>query len=275
MLCAQSLFLKRMNKFSWLVMIFLPVLAFRCANGPETPDMPAPPPMPAISYTVTAAHAHDTSYFTEGLEFYNGSLIESTGLEGKSKLVQYDLETGKVQKQIALAPASFGEGVTVFRDTIYQLTYRESKVNVYRAKDFQKIKELPFTGEGWGLTHDSTALIASNGSNNLYYYQPGTFKLLKTIAVTENDVPSVNLNELEFINGFVYANQWQMNYLLKIDPTTGHVVAKMDLTSLAQQEKVTNPNAETLNGIAYNAATKKVYVTGKNWAKIYQLQFAF
>lgn len=188
--------------------------------------------------------------------------------------MEYDLPSGNVIKEISLAPSSFGEGITVFRDTVYQLTYRESKVNVYSVKDFKKIKELPFNGEGWGLTHDSTALIATNGSNNLYFYEPGTFKLLKTVAVNENDAPAVNLNELEYINGFVYANQWQMNNILKIDPSTGNVVAKMDLSALVQKEQAINSNAEVINGIAYNPETKKFYVTGKNWSKIYQLQLA-
>lgn len=265
-----------MNKLLWLALIFTGAVFVRCANNDagNTADAPLPA-VPVISYTVVSTYPHDTSFFTEGLEFYKGTLIESTGLEEKSRLLQYDLETGKVKQQVQLDKASFGEGVTVFRDTVYQLTYRESKVNVYRVQDFQKIKELPFTGEGWGLTNDSTSLIATNGSNNLYYYEPGTFKLVKKVAVNENDAPAVNLNELEYINGYLYANQWQMNYLLKIDPSTGNVVAKMDLSAVARQEKVLNPNAEVLNGIAYNPATNKVYITGKNWSKIYQLQFAF
>jgi glutaminyl-peptide cyclotransferase len=267
-----------MKKGFWLALAVIGVVTIRCSNNPDTTDdsSPAAPATPSISYTVVGAAAHDTSFFTEGLEFYKGSLLESTGLEGKSRLVQYDLQSGKVQKQISLAPSSFGEGITVFRDTIYQLTYRESKVNVYAAKDFKKIKELPYNnGEGWGLTHDSTYLIGTNNGNVLYYYEPQTFKLVKKLAVTENDVPAVNINELEYVNGFIYANQWQYPYILKIDPASGNVVAKMDLTSLIQQEKVTNPTAEVLNGIAYNPETKKFYVTGKNWSKIYQLQFAF
>ncbi|MDQ3277595.1 MAG: glutaminyl-peptide cyclotransferase [Bacteroidota bacterium] len=266
-----------MKNLSWAALFFAALLLTRCANNDATAPGETPPATqtPSVSYTVTSTHPHDTSYFTEGFEFYNGDIIESTGLEGRSKLVQYDLQTGAIKKNVVLAPTSFGEGVTVFRDTVYQLTYRESKVNVYRAKDFQKIGELPFTGEGWGLTHDSTALIASNGSNNLYYYEPGTFKLLKKVAVTENDAPAVNINELEFINSFVYANQWQMNYILKIDPNTGTVVAKLDLGAVVQQEKTLNPHAEFINGIAYNRTNNKVYITGKNWAKVYQLQFAF
>ena len=265
-----------MKKISGLALFFATLVFTRCANNDSTADTSTPAPQtPSISYTVTSTYPHDTSYFTEGFEFYNGDIIESTGLEGKSRLVQYDLQTGAVNKNVILNQASFGEGVTVFRDTVYQLTYRESKVNVYRAKDFQKIGELPFSGEGWGLTNDSTTLIASNGSNNLYYYEPGTFKLLKKVAITENDAPAVNINELEYINGFVYANQWQMNYILKIDPTAGTVVAKLDLTGVVQQEKALNPNAAEINGIAYNKETNRVFITGKNWSKIYQVQFSF
>lgn len=240
-------------------------------NGDNPPTVP---PTPSIAYSVANKLAHDTANFTEGFEFYKGKLIESTGLEGRSKLVLYDPATGKIEKDIKLDAASFGEGVTVFRDTVYQLTYRESKVNVYDVKDFRKIKELPFTGEGWGLTHDSTNLIATNGSNNLYYYEPGTFKLLKKVEVLEGNSPVPNLNEVEYINGFIYANQWQAPYIYKINPTTGEVVAKMDLSSVIQQETASNPKAEVLNGIAYNPETKKFYVTGKNWANIYEIQFA-
>lgn len=238
----------------------------------------APPPgakTPLITYTVAATLPHDTSRFTEGLEFYQGKMIESTGLEEKSKLVMYDVETGKVEKEISLDPRSFGEGVTVFNDTVYQLTYRESKVNVYDVKNFAKLKELPFTGEGWGLTHDSTRLIATNGSNNLYFFEPGTFRSLGKIEVLENGQPAVNLNELEYINGYVYANQWQMNSILKIDPATGEVVAKMDVTGIVQEEKARNPVAEFLNGIAYNPQNGKVYITGKNWSRLYQVNFQF
>ena len=246
-----------------------------CKNGDEPAvDAPPTPTTPSITYSVREQLLHDTSYFTEGLEFYRGKLIESTGLYGRSKLVQYDPVTYKVEKDVKLDSTLFGEGVTVFRDTVYQLTYRESKVNVYDANNFRKLKELPFNGEGWGLTHDSSSLIATNGSSNLYFYEPGTFKLIKKLEITEGGSSVTNLNELEYVNGFVYANQWQYSYILKIDPVKGEVVAKMDLTSVIQQEKSQNPNAEFLNGIAYNPQTKKFYVTGKNWSRIYELQVA-
>ncbi|HVF81701.1 MAG TPA: glutaminyl-peptide cyclotransferase, partial [Flavisolibacter sp.] len=258
----------------------LPVLLLcsiiSCTNNDSTPgDTPNNiPQTPAISYSVANTLPHDTSYFLEGLEFYKGNLLESTGLEGKSRLIEYDPGTGKVSKQVQLDSVYFGEGLTVFKDTIYQMTYKEGVVHVYSAKDFKKIKQLPYTnGEGWGLTHDSTHLIGTNSGNSLYYYEPGTFKLVKSVGITENGVPAVNLNELEYINGFIYANQWQYNTILKIDPVKGEVVAKMDLTSIVKQENAQNPAAEYLNGIAYNPVTKKFYITGKYWSKIYELRF--
>jgi glutamine cyclotransferase len=225
-----------------------------------------------ISYTVVAAHPHDTSFFTEGLEFYKGRLIESTGNKGKSKLVETDLRSGKPAKAISLDNQHFGEGITIVNDTIYQLTWQEHVVNVYTAMDFKKVKEFALNTDGWGLTNDGKNLIASDGSSNLYFYEPSTFRLLRTQGVTENGGPAVNINELEYINGFIYANQWQYNYIIKIDPNSGQVVGKLDLTELVNRVKVQAPFAAELNGIAYNPATKKLYVTGKYWPEIFEIQ---
>lgn len=230
---------------------------------------------PLISYSVVQAHPHDTSSFTEGLEFYQNTLLESTGEYGKSKLLQYDLQTGRVMQEISLEPKFFGEGISVINDTVYQMTYKEEKVFVYDVKTFKKLAELPMKGEGWGMTNDGKQLIVSNGSNNLYFYEPGTFRLLRVQAVTENGTPAVNINELEYVNGFVYANQWQYPYILKIDPATGEVVAKMDFSDLVTQVKSREPESMEFNGIAYNPETKKFYVTGKNWSQIYEIGFEF
>src|ERR1044071_8568163 len=135
-----------MKKFLFLAFVAVGIMAVRCANNTDSNDITITPPTPAINFTVVGTFPHDTTFFTEGFEFHKGSLLESTGLEGKSKLVQYNLESGKVEKQINLDPKSFGEGITVFRDTLYQLTYQDNKVNVYDTKDFKKIKELPFSG---------------------------------------------------------------------------------------------------------------------------------
>ncbi len=232
-------------------------------------------PAPVMSYSISATYPHDTSFFTEGLEFYKGKLLESTGNKGKSKLVESELQNGKPVKQISLDDKYFGEGITVLNDTIYQLTWQEHIVHVYTVKDFKKIKDFPFNTDGWGLTNDGKNLIATDGSSNLYFYEPSTFRLLRTQGVAENGNPAINLNELEYINGFLYANQYQYNYILKIEPNSGQVVAKLDLTDVVNRLKAKAPYILELNGIAYNPDTKKVYITGKYWPELYEIKFSF
>ena len=254
--------------------VFIAFLILTACNSNDSngdTDVPART-TPVLSYSVTAVLPHDTSYFTEGLEFYKGSLLESTGNYEKSKLVQTDVQTGKVLKEINLDDKFFGEGLTVLNDTLYQLTYKENVVHVYTAADFKKIKELPLNTQGWGLTNDGKNLIAGDGSSNLYFYEPQTFRLLRTQYITENGAPAVNINELEYVNGYVYANQWQYNYIIKIDPNSGQVVGKFDLTDLVARVKSQAPYAQDLNGIAYNPETKKLYVTGKYWPQIFEIQ---
>lgn len=258
--------------------VFFPALLaifFISCNGngsePQANDQPKNS-VPVLSYSISSTLPHDTSYFTEGLEFYGAALLESTGNYGQSKLVQYEPKTGKVLKEVSLDDKYFGEGLTVLNDTLYQLTYKEEVVLVYDAKTFKRIGQLPFKGEGWGLTNDGKNLIASNGTNNIYYYEPGTFKLLKTVSVTENGTPVVNINELEYVDGFIYANQWQYGYIVKIDESNGNVVAKIDFNSLVDTVR-RDKHSEYFNGIAYNKETKKFYVTGKLWPQIYEIQF--
>ncbi|MER3463615.1 MAG: glutamine cyclotransferase, partial [Chitinophagaceae bacterium] len=209
----------------------------------------------AISgHSIVASFPHDTSSFTEGLLIYKGNLYESTGNYGSSKLLHIDLKTGKPVMSISLDPKYFGEGLTILNDTAYQLTWKEHTVFVYDIKTFKKIKEFTnLNPEGWGLTNDGKNLIATDGSNNLYFYEPATFRLLKTQGVTENGNPIINLNEVEYIDGFIYANQWQENYIYKIDPNSGQVVAKYDFTNLVNQVRSSYPQADVLNGIAYDA----------------------
>lgn len=240
-------------------------------NTPDTPDANAPKSM---SYSIISTYPHDTSSYTQGLLFYKGELYEGTGNYGFSKLKKVDLKTGNTQKEIALDKKYFGEGVAILNDTVYQLTWKEKKVFVYTLKEFSKIKEFTINTEGWGLTTDGKNLIASDGSSTLYYYDPATFKLLKTQDVTEGGSLSYNLNELEYIDGFIYANQYLAPYIFKIDPASGKVVAKADVTSMWDRAKVIDPEAEVPNGIAYDATTKKIYVTGKLWPELYEVQFS-
>lgn len=211
-----SLIFEFMNKLLPIAILLLASIGLGCTNPEqtETPQAEAKK-TPAIAFSVARTFPHDSSFFTEGLEFYKGKLVESTGLYEKSRLVQYDLATGKVEKQVALDKKYFGEGITVLRDTLYQLTYREGVVHVYDARTLKKVKELPYSnGEGWGLTHDSTYIIGTNSGNSLFYYEPATFKLLKRQGITENGEAAVNINELEYIDGYIYANQWQYPYIL-------------------------------------------------------------
>jgi len=264
-----------MNRFLSLSLFAAALVLTNCSDNAGAPVDETPAEnrsmVAALSYTVVATYPHDTSSFTQGLEFYNGQLLESTGMEGQSKLMQVDLKTGKANKQINLEPPLFGEGITVLNDTLYQLTWQNRKVLVYTAKDFKKIKELPINTEGWGITNNGNELIVTDGSSNLYFYEPSTFRLLRTQGVTEDGSPAVNLNELEYINGFIYANQWQYPYILKIEPNSGHVVGKIDLTPLAQRAKAANPKEQFLNGIAYNPENQKLYVTGKYWPELYEI----
>jgi len=227
----------------------------------------------SFNYQIQKTYPHDTSSFTQGLIFYKGSMYEGTGEYGTSKLLKVDIPTGKALQAISLDKKYFGEGVTILNDTIYQLTWKEKVVFVYTMKDFRKVKELPLNTDGWGITTDGTNLIVSDGGSDLYFYEPSSFKLVKKITVTDGGSPAYNINELEFINGYVYANQWQLPYLMKIDPNTAQVVAKADLTEIWRRIKDKDPHADVPNGIAYDSSSKKIYITGKKWPELYEVTF--
>ena len=245
-----------------------------CNSGTKLPDKPDPNAPKGMGHSIVGTYPHDTSSYTQGLVIYKGELYEGTGNEGKSKLMKVDLKTGKALQSINLEAKYFGEGVTILNDTVYQLTWKNKVVFVYMLKDFKKIKEITVDIEGWGLTNDGKNLIVSTGGSDLNYYEPSTFKLIKTQTVTDAGSPTHDINELEFINGFVYANQYQAPYIFKIDPATGQIVAKADLTGMWDRIKEIDPDADVPNGIAYDAATKKIYITGKWWPELYEVQFS-
>jgi len=240
-----------------------------------TPATTNPPP-PVLGHSILNTFLHDTSFYTQGLTFYKGELYEGTGdpgYVGKSRLMKVDIKTGKIIRSISLSNKFFGEGITILRDTIYQLTWEQHKVFVYTLKDFKQVKSYDITTEGWGITNDGQKLIVSTGSGMLYYYEPSTFKLLSKNSIMEGNGPTFNLNELEYINGFVYANQYEYPYVLKIDPAAGRVIAKYDLNDMWKRVKAMKPDADVPNGIAYDEVTKKIYVTGKYWPEMYEVQF--
>lgn len=251
------------------------ILFVSCNNEDEIhPDNPIAGTPKNISYSITGTFPHDTSSYTQGLLIYKGELYEGTGLNMKSKLMRVDLKTGKALQSIQLDSTYFGEGITILNDTIYQLTWQSNVVFVYTLKDFKKIKQYTINTEGWGLTNDGTNLIVSTGGSDLFFYEPSTFKLVKTQTVTDTGSPSFNLNELEYIDGYVYANQYNYPYIFKIDPANGVIIAKIDLTKMWERVKAIDPQAEVPNGIAYDAATKKIYITGKLWPELYEVEFS-
>ena len=268
----QSDILKMRRYYFLLALPFL----FACGNTKpsESENTSSVPAVKNLSFSVVATYPHDTSSYTQGLIIYNGNLYEGTGNYGHSKLKQVDLKTGKSIREISLASTYFGEGVTILRDTVYQLTWKEGKVFVYTLKDFKKIKEYNVSFEGWGLTNNGQDLIVTTGSGDVYFYEPSNFKLIKTQTLTEAGTPSFNLNESEWIDGNVYINQYSYPYILKANPNTGEIVGKIDLTSIWEHIKQLNPNADVPNGIAYDANTKKIYITGKWWPELYEIQIA-
>ena len=232
---------------------------------------------PAIlSYTVTNVYPHDTTSFTEGLEWHDGALYESTGLLNKSKLAAVDVVTGKDIKTIKFS--EFGEGITILNGKLYQLTYTEKKCFVYDVKTLKKIKEFTYDGEGWGMTNNGKQLVMDNGGDKLYFRDPETFKVMNIVSVTDNYGPVAKINELEWVNGIIYANIWETNTIITINPETGKVISKVDMTNLINQyvpamvEKGPREGA-FLNGIAYDSIGKRFFITGKLWPKVLEIKF--
>ena len=234
----------------------------------------------AINFSLVKEHPHDITSFTEGFLFHDGKLFESTGAspglsQTKSLFGIVDLKTGKIDAKAELdREIYFGEGIVILKGKLFQVTYKNQKGFIYDAKTFKKIGEFNYNNkEGWGLTTDGKSIIMSDGTSYLTYIDPTNFSVTKLLEVAENDRILANLNELEYINGFIYANVWMTNSIVKIDPNTGDVVGKMDLSDLAYQSKMQNPNALEMNGIAYDSLSNKIMVTGKLWPTIYEIKF--
>lgn len=224
-------------------------------------------------YAVVNTFPHDTSSFIEGLEYHDGVLYESDGEYGASSLRKVNVQSGKVLKKIDIEDKYFAEGITVIDNKIIQLTYREGVGFVYDKETFQKIKEFPYQAgrEGWGLCFDGAHILNTDGTNNIYFLNNETFQKEKTIEVYSNSGAVSQLNELEYIDGKVYANVWQTNKIVVINPQTGVVEAEIDLTDLYPEE-TRNSNADVLNGIAWDAAGKRLFVTGKKWDKLFEIR---
>ncbi len=217
-------------------------------------------------------YPHDSEAYTQGLFYDNGYLYESTGLYGQSSLRKVDILTGNVLQRKNILPTYFAEGITKFGNKIYQLTWENKKGFIYDFNSFEKTGEFTYPTEGWGITTDNKNLIISDGSNFLTFYNPTSFEIENTISVQEGMQSVMNLNELEYVDGKIYANVYMTDNIVVINPVSGNVESKIDVSSLRMQ--LDNPNiAEVANGIAYNPETKTFYLTGKYWSNLFEVTF--
>jgi glutamine cyclotransferase len=226
--------------------------------------------IPVLNVKLVRAYPHDPRAFTQGLEYYAGHLYESTGIAGQSTLRKVALETGEVIQKANLAPQYFGEGLTIFHGKIYQLTWLSKKGFIYDLRSFRQIGEFPYDSDGWGLTHDGKSLIMSDGTNKIRYIDPVSFGVTRTLEVYAGSEGVVNLNELEYVKGEIFANIWHSPRIARIDARSGQVLAWIDLTSIVASE----PHSEeaVLNGIAYDRIGDRLFVTGKNWSKLFEIK---
>ncbi|MBI1914392.1 MAG: glutaminyl-peptide cyclotransferase [Planctomycetes bacterium] len=222
------------------------------------------------TYEVVNTYPHETDAFTQGLAFEDGLLYEGTGIEGRSSLREVELETGKVRRKVDLDARFFGEGITVLDDRIYQLTWKNEIGFIYDRRTFDLLSRIGYSGEGWGLTNDGRHLIMSNGLATLQFLDSKTFRVVRTIRVTEGDRLVKDLNELEYVEGEIFANVWHVDRIARIDPESGRLTAWIDMSGLLPGGR---PHAEAvLNGIAYDRKGKRLFVTGKEWPKLFEIR---
>ena len=227
-----------------------------------------------LPYSVKMVFPHDEKAFTQGLVIYKGKIYESTGYHNftRSWIAEVDLDNGEHDKKVELHKSYFGEGICILNNKMYQLSWKENTGFVYELGSFKNIGTFAYDSEGWGLTTDGQHLIMSDGTNKISFLDTLTFEIKKAVFVTENNIPVSKLNELEYIEGYIFANQWETSYIVKIDPATGKVVGRLDLSPLVNEIQRNSRKAEVLNGIAYNDQTGELLVTGKLWPKAYLIR---
>ena len=287
----QLLFLHFYKLFGMIYRLFLIILLlgfFSCDNS-SSPDIDTSLPMPAVNnipaavpimFKIEGVYPHDPKAFTQGLEFYKGKLYEGTGEWGTSNLRIVDIKSGAIEKNYLIPDSSvFGEGITIFKNKIYQLTWQNNKIFVYNLNEISHpIDSLKWNRQGWGATNDGTHIIISDGTSKLYFVQPDEnkkeMKINKILTIADDRGEVDSLNELELIDGFVYANRWLTNDIVKIDTATGYVVGKINLAGLLKQYDPSAKISEgaVLNGIAYDSSSKKIFITGKDWPKIFEIK---
>jgi glutamine cyclotransferase len=256
------------------------LMAASCSPGQGAPP-PQPTPTPAVdsekagpqrlAVKVISTRPHDTSAYTQGLVWHEGRLYESAGLYGQSSLRQVDPATGEVRRRVDLPQQYFAEGLARVGDRLIQITWNEGAALVYRLSDFQKVGELRYTGEGWGLCHDGARLVMSDGSDRLTFRDPETFATVGEVRVRMGGAPVDRLNELECVDGAVYANVYQTEDIVRIDPATGEVTAVIDASGLLGAADY-QAGAEVLNGIAWMPETRRFLITGKRWPLMFEVE---
>jgi len=252
-------------RFSIISLIFMLVASISLAQGA----------VPVYGYEVVHTYPHDPSAFTEGLFYLNGYLYESTGLEAHSTIRKVRLETGAIIQKVDIPPEYFGEGIVAWGGHLISLTWKSQLGFVFDLATFKLQREFSYTGEGWALTQDGQQLIMSDGTPQLRFINPKTLKETNLLTVTLNGKAIPNLNELEWVKGEIYANVWHTNYILRIDPKSGEVIGLINLTGLlSATDKVSGPDG-VLNGIAYDAKGDRLFVTGKNWPKLFEIRLQY
>lgn len=272
---------KRNIKSSLLVVCLSISLLAACAPTPiatpvaEWPTAtPIPTPTPTahtFTYEVVNAYPHDRGAFTQGLVFENGVLYEGTGLHGRSSLRRVDLASGDVLQIRKLPDQLWGEGITIFSERIIQLTWQSGIGFVYDKDSFGLLQEFHYPTGGWGITHDGERLIMSDGTSTLRFWNPETFEEIGRIEVRDEDGPVTRLNELEYVQGEIYANVWQTDRIARIAPDTGDVISWIDLAGLLSAADRSEP-VDVLNGIAYDAENDRLFVTGKLWPRLFEIE---
>ena len=263
-----------MSKLRLILVLALALTSIQCNDNPAAKNEPPPnpnAPAPRYGYEIVNIWPHDSNAFTQGLILMDGKLLESTGQEGFSSLRRVELETGKVLNKVDVPEPYFAEGLAALNGKLYQLTWQHKVGFIYDAQTFEKQGQFNYDGEGWGLTTDGTSLILSDGSNRIRFIDPSGFRVTRSIQVLDQNRPVNELNELEYVNGEIYANVWHDNRIAAIDPQSGRVKSWIDLTGLLPAGEVRDPEA-VLNGIAYDPASSKLYVTGKLWPHLFEIK---
>lgn len=255
-----------------LLVLGLTIGFVRAAASPQQTDRAAPlaAGVPVYGYTVVRTLPHDPGAFTQGLQFVNGVFYEGTGLNGRSSIRKVKIDNGEVLQHHDLSPEYFGEGITVMGSELFQITWQSGVGFVYDLASFKPRRRFKYPGEGWGLTSDGTHLIMSDGTDVLRVIEPASFRERGRVRVTAGGRPVDRLNELEYVKGEVYANVWQTEYVARIDPKTGRVTGWIDFSGLlTPRERL---SVDVLNGMAYDSATDRLFVTGKLWPKVFEVR---